>query len=49
MAKIMTLPEAVSTFIEDGSHIALGGFTANRNPMAVTCEIIRQKKKDLHL
>ncbi len=49
MARIMTLSEAVSALIEDGSHIALGGFTANRNPMAVSYEIIRQKKRKLHV
>ncbi|MFC1893488.1 CoA transferase subunit A [Chloroflexota bacterium] len=49
MAKILTLKEAVSTFIEDGSHIVIGGFCPARNPMALTYEIIRQGKKNLHL
>jgi len=49
MAKILTLQEAVATFIKDESHIALGGFCPTRNPMAITYEIIRQGKKDLHL
>ena len=49
MAKILTLPEAVATFIKDGSHIAIGGFCPARNPMAITYEIIRQGKKNLHL
>jgi glutaconate CoA-transferase subunit A len=49
MNKIMSLPEAVKTFIKDGSHVAIGGFTASRNPMAITYEIIRQCIKDLHL
>lgn len=49
MAKILTLQEAVTTFIKDGSHIAIGGFTVSRNPMAITYEIIRQGKKNLHL
>ncbi len=49
MTKIMTLQEAVRAFIKDGSHIAIGGFTVSRNPMAITYEIIRQGKKNLHL
>jgi len=49
MAKILTLQEAVTTFIKDGSHIAIGGFCTARNPMALTYEIIRQGKKNLHL
>ena len=49
MAKMMTLQEAVSTFIKNGSHIAIGGFCPARNPMATTYEIIRQEKKNLHL
>ena len=49
MAKIMTLPEAVTTFIKDGSHIAIGGFVETMNPMAIAYEIIRQNKKNLHL
>ncbi len=47
--KVMTLPEAVDRFVSDGSHLSLGGFTINRNPMAAVYEIIRQGKKDLHL
>jgi glutaconate CoA-transferase subunit A len=49
MAKILTPQEAVKMFIRDGSHIAIGGFTVSRNPMAITYEIIRQRKKNLHL
>jgi len=47
--KFMTLKEAISKFVSDGCHISLGGSTANRNPMAAVYEIIRQRKKDLHL
>lgn len=49
MAQILTLQEAVKTFIRDGSHIAIGGFTVSRNPMGITNEIIRQGQKDLHV
>jgi glutaconate CoA-transferase subunit A len=47
--KIMTLREAIYKFVNNGTHISLGGSTANRNPMAAVYEIIRQKKKNLHL
>jgi glutaconate CoA-transferase subunit A len=47
--KFMALKEAISRFVQNGSHIAIGGSTANRNPMAAVYEIIRQQKKNLHL
>jgi len=47
--KLMTLSEAVSRFVGNGAQVALGGFTINRNPMALVYEIARQKKRDLHL
>ena len=47
--KIMGLKEAVHRYVKDGSHISIGGFTINRNPMAAVYEIIRQKIKNLHL
>lgn len=47
--KVMTLSEAIRKYITDGSHISIGGFTVNRNPMAAVYEIIRQGRKNLHL
>ncbi len=47
--KVMTLRDAVREYVKDGSHISIGGFTINRNPMAAVHEIIRQKIRDLHL
>ena len=47
--KTMTLSEAVARFVTDGSQIAIGGFTINRNPMAAVREIIRQGRRNLHL
>ena len=47
--KVMGIVEAIDRFVENGSHLSIGGFTINRNPMAAVYEIIRQKKKDLHL
>ncbi len=47
--KVMDLKTAVDRFVKDGCHISIGGFTVNRNPMAAVYEIIRQKKRGLHL
>jgi glutaconate CoA-transferase subunit A len=47
--KLMSISEAVGQFVPDGAHISIGGFTINRNPMAAVYEIIRQKKRGLHL
>ena len=47
--KRMSLSDAVAQFVLDGAHISIGGFTINRNPMAAVYEIIRQKKRHLHL
>jgi glutaconate CoA-transferase, subunit A len=47
--KLMTPAEAVSRFVKDGAQVSLGGFTINRNPMAMVYEICRQRVKDLHL
>ena len=48
-SKLMTMSAAVGQFVPDGAHISIGGFTINRNPMAAVYEIIRQKKRGLHL
>ena len=45
----MPLEQAIEQYVKTGSHISIGGFTINRNPMAAVYEIIRQKIKDLHL
>jgi glutaconate CoA-transferase subunit A len=47
--KRMTLSEAVENYVQPGSHISIGGFTVNRNPMAAVYEIIRQEIGNLHL
>ncbi len=47
--KLMSLSEAVSRFVKNGSQIAIGGFTITRNPMAAVYEIVRQGIRDLHL
>lgn len=47
--KLMTIGEAVERFVPDGSQLAVGGFTINRNPMAFAYEVARRKVRDLHL
>jgi glutaconate CoA-transferase, subunit A len=47
--KLMTIGDAVARFVPDGCQIAVGGFTINRNPMALVYEIARRRVKDLHL
>jgi len=47
--KLMTLEDAVARFVRDGSQVAVGGFTINRNPMALVYEIARRRVRDLHL
>ena len=45
----MPLKKAIEQYVKNSSHISIGGFTINRNPMAAVYEIIRQKIKNLHL
>lgn len=47
--KVMDLAAAVARFVPDAAHVSIGGFTCNRNPMAAVYEIIRQRRKNLHL
>jgi glutaconate CoA-transferase, subunit A len=47
--KLMTAADAVRRFVAPGAQVALGGFTINRNPMALVYEIVRQRIGDLHL
>jgi glutaconate CoA-transferase, subunit A len=48
LSKRMTIKEAVN-LINDGDAITFSGFTIWRRPMAIVYELIRQRKKDLHL
>jgi glutaconate CoA-transferase subunit A len=45
----MGLSEALERFVLDGAHISIGGFTCNRNPMAAVYEIIRLRRRGLHI
>jgi glutaconate CoA-transferase, subunit A len=47
--KVMGLAEAVGRFVPEGAHLSIGGFTCNRNPMAAVYEIMRQRRRGLHL
>ena len=47
-SKRVTLQQAAE-IIKDGSIITFSGFTIWRRPVAMVFELIRQKKKDLHL
>ncbi|MHA1485274.1 MAG: CoA-transferase [Candidatus Thorarchaeota archaeon] len=48
-SKLITASEAVERFVNSGDCLSIGGFTINRNPMALTYEILRQQIKDLHV
>ena len=43
--KVMPLKDAVAQFVHDGEYLCIGGFGANRTPVAACHEIVRQKKK----
>ncbi len=47
--KTMSLDMAINRFVNDGCHLSVGGFTINRNPMAAVYEMIRQRRRGLHL
>ncbi len=47
-ARWTTLEEAVAT-IADGSSLAPGGFMLGRAPMALVFELVRQRRRDLHV
>lgn len=42
MNKVYTLHDAVEQFVHSGDHMAIGGFTTSRKPLAAVCEILRQ-------
>lgn len=44
--KVMSLEEAAA-FINDGDHVAIGGCTMSRTPMAMIWALIRARKRDL--
>ena len=46
--KVMSL-EAAASLVSDGNHVALGGCTLSRTPMAMIRTLIREKKKNLKI
>ena len=46
-SKLMTLEEAISTYVNNGDLIGFGGLSFWRKPISAVREIIRQNKKDL--
>ncbi|MEA2109886.1 MAG: CoA-transferase [Pseudomonadota bacterium] len=47
--KCMSMVEAIRRFVKPETHLSVGGFTLNRNPMAAVYEIIRQRLSGLHI
>jgi acyl CoA:acetate/3-ketoacid CoA transferase alpha subunit len=45
--KRMPVAEAVGQFVHDGDFVAFGGFGHVPVPMALLCEIVRQRRRDL--
>ncbi len=48
MMRLLSLSEAIEEFVRDGACVALEGFT-HLIPFAAGHEIVRQKRRDLHL
>ncbi|HYA13562.1 MAG TPA: CoA-transferase [Syntrophales bacterium] len=46
-SKVMSVKEAVEKFVHDGDYLTLGGFGANRAPIAAAHEIVRQGRKNM--
>ncbi len=45
--KVSGLKEAVSKHVKDGEYLGIGGFGANRSPIAACHEIVRQGRKEM--
>jgi glutaconate CoA-transferase, subunit A len=45
--KVMDLKDAVAEYVHDGDYLGIGGFGANRTPVAACHEIVRQKRKNM--
>lgn len=46
MNKVYTLSDAIAKFVKNGDHMAIGGFTTSRKPIAAVSEILRQGQTD---
>ena len=45
--KVMELKEAIAEFVHDGDYLGIGGFGANRTPIAACHEIVRQGRRKM--
>ncbi len=45
--KVMELKTAIAKFVHDGDYLGIGGFGANRTPVAACHEIVRQGRKNM--
>jgi glutaconate CoA-transferase, subunit A len=45
--KLMPLNDAISQFAHDGDYLIIGGFGADRTPIAACHELVRQGKKEM--
>ncbi len=45
--KVMDLRDAIAKYVHDGDYLAIGGFGANRTPIAACHEIVRQGRKNM--
>ncbi|TFG02396.1 MAG: hypothetical protein EU539_13140, partial [Promethearchaeota archaeon] len=48
-SKLMSLEDAISSLVDDGDVVGIGGLSFWRKPVSACREIIRQEKKDLTL
>jgi glutaconate CoA-transferase subunit A len=48
-SKVMSLEEAISTYVEDGDLVGIGGLSFWRKPMGICREIIKQNRQNLTL
>jgi glutaconate CoA-transferase subunit A len=49
LSKLVSLPEALSSHVEDGSSVVMGAGLEALIPFAAGCELVRQKRRDLTL
>ena len=45
--KVMDLKDAITKYVHDGDYLGIGGFGANRTPVAACHEIVRQGRKNM--
>lgn len=45
--KVMGLKDAITEYVHDGDYLGIGGFGANRTPVAACHEIVRQGRKNM--